>query len=69
MSVDNINCYKGEYDIKNDEVKVFIGDEEILLVPFVKKIIKNSSLSIIKELDGYEEKKEIKILIKNNTPD
>lgn len=52
---------------KNSEdvnVELFIDGEEIGMVPFVQKTLKNVVEGAVKALDGYEEGKEIVIRIK-----
>ena len=51
---------------KEDELDVclFIDGEEIGMVPFVQKTLKNVVTGAVKALDGYEEGKEIVIRIK-----
>lgn len=46
-------------------VKLEINGMDIKMVPFVQNILENSVLAIIKELDGYEKTKDIKITIRN----
>ena len=46
------------------EVELFIGGEEIWMVPFVKETVKNVVVGAVKALDGYEEGKEIVIKVK-----
>lgn len=50
--------------LRGGDVQVLIGGEEILLVPFVKRLVKNVTTSVIKELDGYKEHGEIVIKIR-----
>lgn len=52
---------------KNEEeldVQLFIDGDEIGMVPFVQKTLKNVVEGAVKALDGYEEGKEIVIRIK-----
>lgn len=44
-------------------IKFQIGDKDIKMVPFVQNILTNTVLGVVKELKGYEEGKEIRILI------
>lgn len=46
------------------DVQLTIEGEEIWMVPFVKKTLKNVVVGAVKALDGYEEGKEIVIKIK-----
>ena len=51
---------------KNEEeldVQLFIDGDEIGMVPFVQKTLKNVVEGAVKALDGYEEGKEIVIRI------
>lgn len=50
--------------LRGGDVQVVIGGEEIPLVPFVKRLVKNVTTSVIKELDGYKEHGEIVIKIR-----
>lgn len=50
--------------LRGGDVQVLIGGEEIPLVPFVKRLVKNVTTSVIKELDGYKEHGEIVIKIR-----
>ncbi|MDO4487233.1 MAG: molybdopterin-guanine dinucleotide biosynthesis protein B [Bacillota bacterium] len=46
------------------DVQLTIDGEEIWMVPFVKKTLKNVVVGAVKALDGYEDGKEIVIKIK-----
>ena len=50
--------------LRGGDVQVLIGGEAIPLVPFVKRLVKNVTTSVIKELDGYKEHGEIVIKIR-----
>lgn len=50
--------------LRGGDVQVLINGEEIPLVPFVKRLVKNVTTSVIKELDGYKEHGEIVIKIR-----
>lgn len=52
-----------EAEEKND-VELTVGGEEIAMVPFVKKTLKNVVVGAVSALDGYEEGREIVIRIK-----
>lgn len=43
------------------EIKLTIDGEDITMVPFVQKILKNAVLGVVSELKGYEKGKKIKI--------
>lgn len=49
--------------ISSTNVKLWINDKGIDMVPFVQDILYNNILAIVKELDGFKEGKEIKIKI------
>ncbi len=49
--------------LKNKDVQVFIDGKAIPMVPFVKRLVRNVSTSVVKELDGYHENCEIEIKI------
>ncbi len=59
---------KAEEDIKLEkkisEVKLYFDDMEVPMVPFVEAIIRGSVLGVAKELKGYEEGCEVKIITK-----
>ena len=46
------------------DVQLTIDGEDIWMVPFVKKTLKNVVVGAVKALDGYEDGKEIIIKIK-----
>ena len=51
--------------MRNDkgDVKLFIGDEEIKMVPFVKDVLAGTVKGFLSNLKGYEKDKEITIKI------
>ena len=49
---------------KETEVKMYFDDNEVPMVPFVEAIIRGSIMGIAKELKGYEEGCEVKIVMK-----
>ncbi|HZK38221.1 MAG TPA: molybdopterin-guanine dinucleotide biosynthesis protein MobB [Clostridia bacterium] len=53
--------------ILNTKVKLFVNDDEIQIVPFVKNILSNAVLGVVKELEGYKEGKEIKVIINSDS--
>lgn len=55
------NTKKNEKEL---DVQLFIDGDEIGMVPFVQKTLKNVVEGAVKALDGYEEGKEIVIRIK-----
>ena len=50
--------------LRGGDVQVLIDGVELPLVPFVKRLVKNVSTSVVKELDGYKEHGEIMIKIR-----
>lgn len=46
------------------DIEVKIGDKEMSMLPFVKEIVGNSILGMLKALKGYEEDQDIVITIK-----
>jgi molybdopterin-guanine dinucleotide biosynthesis protein B len=48
----------------NNIVNLSMGGEEIKMVPFVQKTIKNVIIGLVRELDGYKEGAEIRIELK-----
>lgn len=49
---------------RGGRVQVFVGDEELPMVPFVKSIVRRVTTSVLGELDGYREDREITIKIR-----
>lgn len=49
--------------INEGRVTLEINGKNIAMVPFVKNIMKNTILGVVKELEGYEEGKQINITI------
>lgn len=49
---------------KETEVKMYFDDKEVPMVPFVEAIIRGSIMGIAKELKGYEEGCEVKVVTK-----
>lgn len=43
------------------EIKLTIDGKDIIMVPFVQKILKNAILGVVSELNGYEKDKKIRI--------
>lgn len=61
-----INILKGKAKredciLSKGNTKLYIDGQEIQMVPFVQKLLYNSVLGIVKELDGYKENGEIVI--------
>lgn len=50
--------------LRGGDVQVLIDGVELPLVPFVKRLVKNVTTSVVKELDGYKEHGEIIIKIR-----
>lgn len=65
MLVDILNGKRSRSDCKVDQgnVRLFIGDEEIKMVPFVKEILAGVVIGFVSNLRGYKSGKEIKIKI------
>ncbi|MGI6257107.1 MAG: molybdopterin-guanine dinucleotide biosynthesis protein B [Anaerovoracaceae bacterium] len=49
---------------KGGKIQVFIGEEELPMVPFVQSIVQRVTTSVLGELDGYREDREITIKIR-----
>lgn len=49
--------------LTDSKVKLQIDEKEIKMVPFVQRILSNAVLGVVKELEGYEEGKEITVRI------
>jgi len=65
MLADILNGKKNRSECKVDQgsVKLFIGDEEIKMVPFVKAILTGTVVGFVSNLKGYQKGKEITIKI------
>ncbi|MDY5607558.1 MAG: hypothetical protein SPF55_06785 [Lentihominibacter sp.] len=46
------------------DIEVKIGDKEMSMLPFVKEIVGNAIIGMLKALKGYEEDQDIVITIK-----
>ena len=55
---------RDECILRGGDVQVMIDGIELPMVPFVKRLVKNVSCSVVKELDGYKEHGEIIIKIR-----
>lgn len=49
--------------LENANISVKLDGKELPMIPFIQRIVKSSVLSVIKELDGYTDDKEIEIKI------
>lgn len=56
---------RSDCSLEQKKVRLSIGGQEIEMVDFVQKILKNTVLGVVSELDGYQENKKIKIEIGN----
>lgn len=65
LGIEIMNRRKSPSDciLQNAAVHVKIGGKEITMVPFVQQIVKNTVLSVLKELDGYGENKSVEVFI------
>ncbi len=63
FAVELINKKKKESDcaVKNPKISVKVDGKELQMAPFVQDIVKNTVLSVIQELEGYEEGKSLEI--------
>lgn len=50
--------------LKNESVSLKINGNEVIIVPFVQKLLKNVVLGVVSELKGYEKDAEIVIKLK-----
>lgn len=50
--------------LKGQSVRLYVGDEEIPMVPFVKNMVRSVSEAMVRQLDGYKEGAEITIKIR-----
>jgi hypothetical protein len=55
-------CNSGKRDVPS-EVSLRIDGKELELVPFVQNLIRNTSLAVVSELEGYREGAKIEITI------
>lgn len=60
---------KGEASIEDcvlrgGDVQVMVGGKDLAMVPFVKRMVRSVTTSVVKELDGYNENEEIVIRIR-----
>ena len=55
-------CNSGTRELKAN-INLVIDDKEIEMVPFVKNILLNTIIAVLKELNGYTEDSEIEITI------
>ncbi|WKY47096.1 molybdopterin-guanine dinucleotide biosynthesis protein MobB [Eubacteriaceae bacterium ES3] len=56
---------RSDCPLKNDGVSLKINDQNVVMVPFVQKLIRNAVLSVVSELEGYQTDADIKIHIGN----
>ncbi len=65
FAVEIINRRKKRSDcvLSNSPITVTVGDNKLDMVPFVQKAVKNSVLSVVGELDGFDKNKKITIEI------
>jgi len=61
--VDLIESQFPDYTAKNEEVTLKIDGKEVVINGFVKDVLRNSALSVVKELRGYDENKKVEITI------
>lgn len=64
--VDLIEDKVWDYTMEPYNIRLQIGGKDIEMVPFVKKVLLNTALGVVKELKGYEEGKDIRIHISVN---
>lgn len=53
--------HRTDCKLSNDRVSVKIDGKEITMVPFVEKLVRNSVLAVVGELEGYKENSKIEI--------
>ncbi len=61
-------AHRSDCKISNGDIKLYIGEKEISMVPFVQALLRNAVLGVVKELDGYKDNAAIKVTLgdKNN---
>ena len=55
--------HRSECKITNGNIKLYIGEKEIAMVPFVQALLRNAVLGVVKELDGYLDNESIRITL------
>jgi molybdopterin-guanine dinucleotide biosynthesis protein B len=55
-------CNSGTRDVPS-EVTLRIDGKELELVPFVQNLIRNTSLAVVSELEGYKKGAKVEITI------
>jgi hypothetical protein len=63
-------CNSGKRKVPS-EVTLIVDGRELELVPFVRNLIRNATLAVVSELEGYREDAKIEITIepaKDQTP-
>jgi molybdopterin-guanine dinucleotide biosynthesis protein B len=55
-------CNSGTRDVPSD-VTLRVDGRELELVPFVQNLIRNTTLAVVSELEGYSEGAKIEITI------
>lgn len=55
--------HRSDCKISNGNIKLYIGEREISMVPFVQALLRNAVLGVVKELDGYRDNASIKITL------
>ncbi len=53
-----------EESLEKEDVELIIDDTALKMEPFVKAILKNSVEAVAKELDGYKEDTDLKVLVR-----
>ncbi|MGB7606517.1 MAG: molybdopterin-guanine dinucleotide biosynthesis protein B [Lutisporaceae bacterium] len=55
--------HRSECKISNGNIKLYIDEKEISMVPFVQALLRNAVLGVVKELDGYRDNASIKVTL------
>lgn len=50
--------------LRGGDVQVIVGGKELTMVPFVKRMVRSVTTSVVKELDGYSDNEEIVIRVR-----
>lgn len=55
--------HRSDCKISNGNIKLYIDEKEINMVPFVQALLRNAVLGVVKELDGYRDNASIKVTL------
>lgn len=61
---DYLECYDPDDPDPGVEITLAVDGKPLRMVPFVQKILRNAVLGVVRELEGYEEGREVTIKLK-----